>query len=379
MKTLSTLEQEARKRAGPRYSWPFGVALLVLGVSLLLFGLPATAQPQLTGRTVTFLVGYTARGGYDRFARIVARHLPRYLPGTPAVVVQNMPGAESVVAANHLFNAARPDGLTIGLFNRNLVFAQLVGVAGVRFDVRRWQWIGNLAEETDVFVIRADLPYRHILEKQWGLQIFTDVQGQPLDSPQFLPVFELAAKRDVPVWLHPTRSPRRADYLTESRSKYDIWWALGWPYETSICMARLVFSGVFDRWPELKILTHHMGGMVPYFEGRVGWGLDQLGTRTDEPEDLVARARLKRRPLEYFRRFYADTALYGSVAAVECGVAFFGAERVLFGTDFPFDPQHGLLCIRETVRAVENATLSEREREMIFYENAVRLLRLRSV
>jgi predicted TIM-barrel fold metal-dependent hydrolase len=174
-----------------------------------------------------------------------------------------------------------------------------------------------------------------------GLQIFTDVQGQPLDSPQFLPVFELAAKRDVPVWLHPTRSPRRADYLTESRSKYDIWWALGWPYETSICMARLVFSGVFDRWPELKILTHHMGGMVPYFEGRVGWGLDQLGTRTDEPEDLVARARLKRRPLEYFRRFYADTALYGSVAAVECGVAFFGAQRVLFGTDFPFDPQHG--------------------------------------
>jgi tripartite-type tricarboxylate transporter receptor subunit TctC len=164
MKTLSTLEQEARKRAGPRYSWPFGVALLVLGVSLLLFGLPATAQPQLTGRTVTILVGYTAGGGYDRFARIVARHLPRYLPGTPAVVVQNMPGAESVVAANHLFNAARPDGLTIGLFNRNLVFAQLVGVAGVRFDVRRWQWIGNLAEETDVFVIRADLPYRHILE-----------------------------------------------------------------------------------------------------------------------------------------------------------------------------------------------------------------------
>jgi tripartite-type tricarboxylate transporter receptor subunit TctC len=185
MKTLSTLEQEARKRAGPRYSWPFGVALLVLGVSLLLFGLPATAQPQLTGRTVTILVGYTAGGGYDRFARIVARHLPRYLPGTPAVVVQNMPGAESVVAANHLFNAARPDGLTIGLFNRNLVFAQLVGVAGVRFDVRRWQWIGNLAEETDVFVIRADLPYRHILEEQWGADFYGRARtavGQPAIS-----------------------------------------------------------------------------------------------------------------------------------------------------------------------------------------------------
>jgi len=139
------------------------VVVGLLTVALLAV-LPAGAQAPFAGKTVTILVGYTPGGGYDRMARIVARHLGRHLPGNPAVVVQNMPGAESVVAANYLFNVARPDGFTLGLFNRNLLLAQLVGVEGIRFDVRRWQWIGNLAEEADVFVIRTDLPYRHILE-----------------------------------------------------------------------------------------------------------------------------------------------------------------------------------------------------------------------
>jgi tripartite-type tricarboxylate transporter receptor subunit TctC len=136
----------------------------VCGVAVLLLALPAVAQAPFAGRTVTILVGYSPGGGYDRVARIVARHLPRYLPGNPTVVVQNMPGANSIVAANHLYNVARPDGLTIGLFNRNLVLGQLVGVEGLRVDMRRWQWIGSPAEETDVFAIRADLPYRQILD-----------------------------------------------------------------------------------------------------------------------------------------------------------------------------------------------------------------------
>ena len=136
----------------------------VCGVVALLLALPAVAQAPFSGKTVTILVGYSPGGGYDRVARIVARHLPRYLPGNPTVVVQNMPGANSIVAANHLYNVARPDGLTLGLFNRNLVLGQLVGVEGLRVDMRRWQWIGSPAEETDVFAIRADLPYRQILD-----------------------------------------------------------------------------------------------------------------------------------------------------------------------------------------------------------------------
>ncbi|GBD28194.1 hypothetical protein HRbin31_00207 [bacterium HR31] len=135
-----------------------------LTVLALLAALPAGAQAPFAGKTVTILVGYTPGGGYDRMARIVARHLGRHLAGNPTVVVQNMPGANSIVAANHLYNVARADGFVIGLFNRNLILGQLVGVEGMRLDMRRFQWIGSPAEETDVFAIRADLPYRHVLD-----------------------------------------------------------------------------------------------------------------------------------------------------------------------------------------------------------------------
>lgn len=209
-----------------------------------------------------------------------------------------------------------------------------------------------------------------------GVQIFTNVNGAPVDSPEFVPLFELMASYDLPVWVHPSRPPTFADYVTEERSKYDLWWALGWPYETSVFMARVVFSGLFDRLPNLKIITHHMGGMVPFVEGRLGWGLDQLGTRTHYEADVEAKRRLKRRPYEYFRMFYADTALFGALPATECGLAFFGSERVLFATDFPFDPEGGRLTIGATIRVLEHVTASPEDKERVFEGNARRLLRL---
>jgi tripartite-type tricarboxylate transporter receptor subunit TctC len=124
----------------------------------------ALGQASFAGKTVVLLVGNPPGGGYDRLGRVVARHLGRHLPGNPTVVVQNMPGAAGVVAANHLYNVAKPDGLTLGLFNQNMVFGQLLGVEGLRADMRRWQWVGSVTRETDVFTIRADLPYRHVTE-----------------------------------------------------------------------------------------------------------------------------------------------------------------------------------------------------------------------
>ncbi len=123
-----------------------------------------SAQAPFAGKTVTVLVGFPPGGGYDRMARMVARHLPRFLPGNPTVVVQNMPGAGSLQAANHLFNVLRGEGFTLGLFNRNLVLAQLADVEGMRVDTRRWQWIGSLARETSVLAFRAGLPLRHVLD-----------------------------------------------------------------------------------------------------------------------------------------------------------------------------------------------------------------------
>ena len=210
-----------------------------------------------------------------------------------------------------------------------------------------------------------------------GIQIFSNVNGRSLDEPEFQPLFARMAALNFPIWLHPTRAPSFPDYQTEKRSRYDLWWVFGWPYETTIAMGRLVFSGIFDRHPNLAIITHHMGAMLPYFEGRAGPGLDQLGSRTDDPDDAVALGRLRRRPLDYFRMFYADTALSGALPATECGLAFFGADRVLFATDMPFDPEKGPGFIRETVRVIDNMRASLEDKQKIYEGNARRMLKLR--
>jgi aminocarboxymuconate-semialdehyde decarboxylase len=209
-----------------------------------------------------------------------------------------------------------------------------------------------------------------------GVQIYTNVLGRPLDDPELLPLFDVMAGYDLPILLHPARGARSADYPGEDTSRYEIWWAFGWPYETSVAMARIVFAGLFDRHPGLKIVTHHMGAMIPYFEGRVGPGWDQLGSRTSGEDLGQVLKRLKRRPLDYFHMFYADTAVFGSRPATICGLSFFGADRVVFSSDAPFDPEKGPMYIRETVKILDELDLSEADREKIYSANARKLLKL---
>jgi len=133
--------------------------LALLG-ALAIAPLLAAAQPNFAGKTITIIVGYKPGGGYDSTARMLARRLPQHLPGKPTVIVQNMPGGNSIIAANHMYNVAKPDGLTIGTFNRNLPIAQLTGVQGVKFDITRFAWIGSAANETTILAIREDLPYK---------------------------------------------------------------------------------------------------------------------------------------------------------------------------------------------------------------------------
>jgi len=211
-----------------------------------------------------------------------------------------------------------------------------------------------------------------------GVQVFTNVAGKPLDSDDVLPIFEELARRGTVIWMHPSRGANLTDYVTEDKSKFEIWWTFGWPYETSAAMARLVFSGIFDRQPDLRIITHHMGGMVPYFEGRVGYGWDQLGKRTSDVDYSVVLKNLKKRPLDYFKMFYADTALFGGAAATQCGLSFFGLDRVLFASDVPFEPSPGLY-IRETIRCIEGLPLDTRQKDQVYRGNAERLLNLSKV
>ena len=209
-----------------------------------------------------------------------------------------------------------------------------------------------------------------------GVQVFSNVNGAPLTAPQTLPLFDLMARLDLPIWLHPARGADRADYTTEKKSHYEIWWTFGWPYETSVAMAHMVFAGLFDKHPNLKIITHHLGAMVPYFEGRVGPGWDQLGTRTSDEDYGALLRKLKKRPLDYFHLFYADSAVFGSRAATECGLKFFGADRVLFASDAPFDPEKGSAYIRWTIEIIDRLDITPAERSAIYEGNARRLLKL---
>jgi predicted TIM-barrel fold metal-dependent hydrolase len=209
-----------------------------------------------------------------------------------------------------------------------------------------------------------------------GIQMFTNVHGVPMSDARFVPIFEALAARDLPIWMHPFRGADVTDYKSEERSEFEIWWTFGWPYETSAAMARMVFAGYFDRWPALKVITHHMGAMAPYFAGRVGPGWDQLGARTSDQDLGAVLKRLKKRPLDYFKMFYGDTALFGAYDATVCGLKFFGVDHVLFASDAPFDPEKGPMYIRDTIAVVDRLPVSDDERERIYWRNAVRLLKL---
>jgi aminocarboxymuconate-semialdehyde decarboxylase len=142
-------------------------------------------------------------------------------------------------------------------------------------------------------------------------------------------------------------------------------------------MARLVFSGTFDRHPNLKIITHHAGGMIPFFEGRVGAGWDQMGARTTAKDLQKVLKALKRPHLEYFKEFYADTASFGSQKAIEHAIEFFSEDRVMFASDAPFDPEGGPMYIRDTMAVIDRMDISDAARQKIYQDNAVELLGLK--
>jgi uncharacterized protein len=204
-----------------------------------------------------------------------------------------------------------------------------------------------------------------------GVQIFSNIAGHPLDEPRFAPFFAAMAEHDLPIWLHPARTSAMPDYASEEKSRYEMWWCFGWPYETTVAMSRLVFDGLFDRHPGIKIVTHHLGGgMIPYFDGRIGPGMDVLGSRTIDEDYSKVLSSLKRPHLEYFREFYADTAMFGGSNGLTCGIDFFGADRVVFATDAPLGP------IATTIKVMDDLDLDAATRRKIMVGNAERLMNM---
>jgi predicted TIM-barrel fold metal-dependent hydrolase len=212
----------------------------------------------------------------------------------------------------------------------------------------------------------------------YGAQIYTHVAGEAMDAERFDPFYAKAEELGSLVQVHPCRSSAWADYPTEKRSRFEIWWTFGWEYDLSAFMARIVFSGVLERFPSLKLLIHHGGSMVPHFSGRVGPGWDQLGARTpEEQKEDITGYPLTKRPLDYFTMMYADTAMFGAAHALRCSIDFYGVDHVLFSSDSPYDPEKGPGYIRATIQNLNEIGLDEKEKAAIFSGNVSRLLGLR--
>ena len=205
-----------------------------------------------------------------------------------------------------------------------------------------------------------------------GILIRIPINGKPVDRAEFMPVYERMCQHNLPIWFHPERSPKIPDYPDESESKYVVWHLWGLLWETTVSMTRLVFSGVLQRYPTLKMITHHCGAMVPFFSERITHHYYGREMRT-KANDTVG---LSEMPIEYFRRFYADTVVLENTPALMCGYHFFGPEHLLFGTDAPMDAQLGHYSTQYTIEAIERMDIPDADKKKIFRDNARRLMRL---
>jgi aminocarboxymuconate-semialdehyde decarboxylase len=205
-----------------------------------------------------------------------------------------------------------------------------------------------------------------------GVLIYSSAAGIALDRPEFRDFFAVMAQHDYPIWLHPARGGGQADYRGEDHSKYWIWQVFGWPYETTAAMTRLVFDGLFDRHPDIKIITHHAGAMAPAFEARI----DAIYGKPSMPEIRAAADKLARPANEYFRMFYGDTALMGAVGGLAAAYGYLGPDRLLFGTDTPFDGTGGEDFTRNTLFSIAALAVPPAQKQKMLSGNAIRLMKL---
>lgn len=211
-----------------------------------------------------------------------------------------------------------------------------------------------------------------------GIAIGSNINGKPVDSPEYEPFWAQAAELNIPVYIHPSHPVSTAGRTYEA--DYDLIHHFGWPFETVLALSRLVFSGIMERYPKLKVVSHHLGGgMIPFYMGRSLETYDK-----DNPDNLGG----KRAPVfaygggpipgklfDYFARFYYDTAVGGSAAAIRCTYEVFGADPLVFATDYPAGPGDDYRLI-EYPKVIESLGLPDGDKKKIFADNARRMLNL---
>ena len=201
-----------------------------------------------------------------------------------------------------------------------------------------------------------------------GVAIVTHWYGKPLDSPEFAEFWAQVSALGLPVILHP------ADPVASTGRPYeedfDLMHNFGWPFETILALSRLVFSGTLEAHSNLKIVSHHLGGGIPFL-----WGRIEETYAPDKQEKLLGR-KLKKSLRELFSLVYYDTAVGGNASAIKCAYDVFGADRLVFATDAPFGPGSGEERLTSYPNVVRSLGLTEEENDKIFSGNISKIFNL---
>ncbi len=196
-----------------------------------------------------------------------------------------------------------------------------------------------------------------------GVTISANQNGRGLDSPEYFPFYEKVVEHDLPVLIHPTHWESYP--LVDMDKGWRMMHLFGWPFDTTQAVWRLIFGGVIDRFPSMKIVTHHLGAMIPYFSRRIEQNFNKF-----------LKDKLPRHISEYWGNIYGDTATDGTVAAYPCGYAFFGPDRMMYGSDYPFGAEAGEDFIRSNLVGLKSMDIPSTDKEKILGENAKKLLKI---
>lgn len=198
-----------------------------------------------------------------------------------------------------------------------------------------------------------------------AITLGSNQNGKGLDFEEFYPLYEKIVQYDLPIFIHPVQWESYP--LVDTYGGWKNMLVLGWPFDTTQAAWRLVLSGTIDRFPQLKIVLHHYGAMLPFFSRRIEQNIRiSLKHRLKEDKDIK----------EYWNNFYGDTALDGAVASYPVGYAFFGPDRTVYGTDYPFGMDDGEDFYRENMAGVRAMKIPEAEMQKILGGNAKRLLKI---
>jgi predicted TIM-barrel fold metal-dependent hydrolase len=196
-----------------------------------------------------------------------------------------------------------------------------------------------------------------------GFGCFSNLNGKPLDREELFPIYERIAKYKLPVYIHPT-----APLATEATG-IDIMPTLifGWAFDSTVAMTRLVYGRVLERFPEINFVVADVGGVLAFFAQRA------INIYTGRTDEIKQRYGLKENPLDSFRRFYVDTADHPS-STLKCVKDFFGVDRLVLGTNYPYGPQEGCVLVKNSLKAIDELQLSQSERGKILGGNAAGIL-----